>query len=366
MAGADIHGSKCVTTHFGKKEDQVGTLIMTIEDIKTKIGLVKPGKWLESGLLECGSMAFKLKVFPNGLKEVDDGERVSMEVQVMKHGKTKWKRIERFIAKNADGIFLQTHTNLLDLESLKKDKTFVNGVRVPSLISHDTILDEENSSFFPNGVLTVKVNITVHGEEIVTYKTTKVPDDSISPFQLKGELSGHLRKMLESHRFSDFRIICQEEIIPCHRNIIAARSDVLEAMFEHNMEESKTGEVVIKDFDIDIVKAVVAHIYTGEVELTEDNTEELIRAADKYHLEGLKKKTEDALVKTVQIENAIAMFVLGDAVHANKLRDVSKEIIVSNAVAIVKINGWKAALGRFPELTLEIFESVVNDKERIN
>ena len=38
---------------------------------------------------------------------------------------------------------------------------------------------------------------------------------------------------------------------------------------------------------------------------------------------------EDALIEDVKIENAINMFVLGDSVHADKLRHISKDTIVS-------------------------------------
>jgi len=362
---ADVHGSNvCVSTHFGKKDDDVGTYLLTIADIKTKIGYDEPGHCLESGLMECGGMTFKLKVFPNGVNEVvNDGQggRLAMTITVIKHGNTQWKKMKTLVAKNPDGNFLTTYSNLLDRETLQTNRAFLNGVKYRTLLTHATILAEENASFFPNGVLTVEVNITVQGEETVSHRT-KVPDDSITPFQLKGELSEHLKKMLESHQFTDLEIICQGAIIPCHRSMLAARSGIFEAMFRHDPEKK---ELVIVDFDLDIVKTVVLHIYTGEVELTEENTEQLIKAADYYQLIGLKKKTEDALIKTVKIGNAISMFVLGDAVHANNLRDVSKEVIVSNAVAIVKIDGWKAALGRFPNLGMEILEFVVNGKDRI-
>ena len=123
----------------------------------------------------------------------------------------------------------------------------------------------------------------------------------------------------------------------------------------------------IVDFDLETVQAVILHIYTGDVEYNQENVKQLIRAADKYQLQGLKKKVEDALIKEVKIENAIDMFVLGDAVHADKLRDLSKEVTVKNAVAIVENDdGWKERLGRFHDLAMEIFESFVKSKSQTN
>jgi len=351
----------CVSTHVGRKEDQVGTLIMTIDDIKGKIKSAKPGEGFTSDTLECGNMEFTLKIYPNGRKLNTKG-KISAEVFVNKKnpGRKHWKSMEFLMAKNSTGAFLHTQKQLME-ELIKGDEGYSNGVTMS--LPHELVVAKKNLSFFLNGVLTVKVIIVVQGEETVTHKTTKLPDESITASQLKGELTKHFRNMLETHQRSDFRIICQEEIIPCHKLILSARSDYFAAMMENDMKEAKTGQVEIKDFDLETVKAVVLHIYTGEVEYNEENTNQLMRAADKYRLEGLKKKMEDVLIKAVKIQNAIDMFVLGDAVHADKLRDVSKEIIVNNAVAIVETDeGWKQKLGRFNNLTLEMFEAVVKSK----
>merc|ERR550519_236567 len=133
-------------------------------------------------------------------------------------------------------------------------------------------------------------------------------------------------------------------------------------MLEHNMRESETGEVQINDFDPKTMKAVILYMYTGEIKYSQGNFEHLLKAADKYRLEELKNAIEDVLIQDIKVENAIDMFVLGDAVHADRLRDSSKDIIVRNALAIVKMEGWKEALGKFQDLTLEILESVVNSK----
>ena len=47
--------------------------------------------------------------------------------------------------------------------------------------------------------------------------------------------------LLETGKFSDFKIICQDEQFLCHKNILKKKSDVLLRMFEADMLESKTG-----------------------------------------------------------------------------------------------------------------------------
>jgi len=365
MANVSNGSNLCCTTLFGRKEDELCTQVMVIEDIKNKIGSAKPGEGLSSAELECGNMKIRVKIYPNGRNEEYEGN-ISMAVFFKHQGKRQWKSLEVLIAENSTGSYLYSCTHMLE-ELLKTDKGFLNNFQIDSLLSHDMDLKNENSSFFPKGSLTVKVNIKIRGEETVTIKTTNLPDESITSSQLKGELSMHLGKMLESPRFSDVQILCQGQIIPCHRDILAARTPYFEAMFGHDMKENTTREVEIKDFDLETVKAVVHHIYTGEVKYSEESAKKMMWAADKYQLGGLKKKLEDVLIKAVKMENAIDMFVLGDAVRAYKLRDLSKEVIVKNAVAIVETDaGWKEKLGRFNNLAFEIFESVIKSKNQTN
>jgi len=357
----------CHTTHFGRKEDESCTHVMMIEEIVDKMISSKPGTILESDWVECGNVMTKLLIFPNGgIEEYVGNISVGVVVKLKNTEGAQWKRIGILGAENSNGFFFKSISYL-------KSKSNQLGAANPNVrfvwdkfLPHTKVLDEKNSSFFPNGVLTVKAIIKIQGEEIVTSRTSKLP--LISETQLKGELSGQFRKMLDSHRFSDCKIICQGETIPCHRNVLSARSEIFGAMFEDIMKESETGEVEIKDFDVGTIKAMVIYMYTGElgeVDLTNEINEQLIRAADKYLLNGLKKMIEAVLIKSVKIENSIQMFVLGDAVHANSLRDASKEIIVRNAAAIVELDGWKQALGRFPDLAMEVFESVAKKSKNL-
>ena len=51
---------------------------------------------------------------------------------------------------------------------------------------------------------------------------------------------------------ADITLICQEKMFPAHKTILAARSDVFAAMFNHsNTEEGRSNEVKIEDTDPD-------------------------------------------------------------------------------------------------------------------
>ena len=71
-----------------------------------------------------------------------------------------------------------------------------------------------------------------------------------------------------------------------HRNILAARSPVFAAMFEHDCVESRNSKVVIPDVEPEAFESLLAFIYTGKI-VFENNEEvvELLQVADKVCVE---------------------------------------------------------------------------------
>src|SRR5699024_5992251 len=98
--------------------------------------------------------------------------------------------------------------------------------------------------------------------------------------------------MLESGTLSDVILcICStdegseepvlEKEIKAHKLILASRSPVFAAMFEHELEESKQNRVVITDIKPEVAESMVRYIYAGKVDSFELYAMELLEAADK-------------------------------------------------------------------------------------
>ena len=68
-----------------------------------------------------------------------------------------------------------------------------------------------------------------------------------------------LEKLLTESKYSDVEIICSDgEILKCHRNILSARSPVLEAMFSSDFKEVSSGQIKLDYFDTEVVKVIVS------------------------------------------------------------------------------------------------------------
>ncbi|KAK3021588.1 hypothetical protein RJ639_046295 [Escallonia herrerae] len=65
---------------------------------------------------------------------------------------------------------------------------------------------------------------------------------------------------------------------------------------------------------------VIGFIYTGSVDVTLDIAQDLLRAADQYLLEGLKRLCEYTIAQDISLENVSSMYELSEAFHAMSLR----------------------------------------------
>lgn len=112
--------------------------------------------------------------------------------------------------------------------------------------------------------------MNVSGQSMMS--NLKVPDS---------ELADNINSLLETGNFSDMALKIDNTKIPVHKAILAARSPVFSAMFQHDLEENKQGFVSITDLDLDVLKEMLKFIYTGKVTKLENMADTLLAAADK-------------------------------------------------------------------------------------
>jgi len=71
-------------------------------------------------------------------------------------------------------------------------------------------------------------------------------------------LANDLRRMLNAERGSDITLVANDgEEFPAHSLILASRSPVFAAMFEHEMKEKKEKRVIIDDLSSEVVACLL-------------------------------------------------------------------------------------------------------------
>lgn len=82
--------------------------------------------------------------------------------------------------------------------------------------------------------------------------------------------------MCHSGQNSDVILHVKGKTFNCHRCILAARSPVFHAMFEHDMQEKISGVVIIEDAEPAVFQEFLLYLYTGSGEyLSSENVIDL-------------------------------------------------------------------------------------------
>ncbi|CAG9129750.1 unnamed protein product [Plutella xylostella] len=176
----------------------------------------------------------------------------------------------------------------------------------------------------------------------------------------EAQLSNDFENLLNDGMFSDVIMKSAEGTeYKVHKAVLASRSAVLKAHFEHNTTECFTN-VVESPLETEVLREVLTFIYSDKAPRVDEIPEQLLAAADYYQLSRLKSLCEEALHKKLTVENAIETLQLADLHSANTLKQLTLEFIKDGqARLITKTEGWSKV--KSVELIKRIYEYIMAD-----
>ncbi|XP_031225072.1 speckle-type POZ protein-like isoform X6 [Mastomys coucha] len=211
-------------------------------------------------------------------------------------------------------------------------------------------------------------------------------------------LAEDLGNLWENTRFTDCCFFVRGKEFKAHKSVLAARSPVFNAMFEHEMEECTklipswsasllvdeasllVNRVEINDLDPEVFKEMMRFVYTGKAPNLDKMADNLLAAADKYALERLKVMCEEALCSNLSVENVADTLVLADLHSAEQLKAQAIDFINrcsvlrqlgckdgknwnnNQATDIMETSGWKSMIQSHPHLVAEAFRALASSQ----
>jgi hypothetical protein len=119
---------------------------------------------------------------------------------------------------------------------------------------------------------------------------------------------------------SDVTFLVEGKRFYAHRICLLASSDTFRAMFDGGYREKDARDIEIPNIRWEVFELMMRFIYTGSVDVTLDIAQDLLRAADQYLLEALKRLCEYTIAQDISSDNVSNMYELSDAFHALSLR----------------------------------------------
>ncbi|GFO00379.1 speckle-type poz protein [Plakobranchus ocellatus] len=312
------------------------------------------GEVLKSSTFSAGAndkLKWCLRVNPKGLDE-ESKDYLSLYLLLVNCNKSEVRAKFKFSILNAK----REETKAMESQRAYR---FVQGKDwgFKKFIRRDFLMDEANG-LLPDDKLTIFCEVSVVGD------TVNVSGQSnCTPVKVpECRLSEDLGQLFDRSSFSDVTLCVGGREFLAHKAILAARSPVFNAMFEHQMTESKQNRVDIQDVDHEVMREMLRFTYTGKAPNLDKMSDDLLAAADKYALERLKVMCEEALCSSLTIESVCDILVLADLHSAEQLKTHAIDFINSHATDVMETSGWRTMIQAHPHLIAEAFRALASQQ----
>ncbi|XP_028617451.1 TD and POZ domain-containing protein 1-like [Grammomys surdaster] len=291
-------------------------------------------------------VAWCLRVHPNGVDE-ESKDYLSVFLELLSHPESPvWAKYEFWII-NCQGEKFQRMKSPNVKSFLQNEK---RGFK--KFILRDPLLSNPHW-LLPKDQLTLCCKVSIVGGFYSMPGQNMKPEIKDSRHRWTDDLG----ELWKNSLFSDCCLLVDGHEFRAHKAILAARSPVFRAMFEHEMKEKLTNRIEIHDLDPQVFKEMMGFIYTGKMPHFHSHSMAtgVLAAADKYGLEDLMAMCEDALCRNFSVENAAYTLILADLHSRNHLKTQALDFISLHASEVSETSGWKSMVKSHPHLVAEAF-----------
>ncbi|CAI5516881.1 unnamed protein product [Closterium sp. Naga37s-1] len=163
---------------------------------------------------------------------------------------------------------------------------------------------------------------------------------------------------------SDVTFLVEGTRFYAHRIALLASSDAFRAMFDggYRQEEKEAKDIEIPNISLPVFESMMRCIYTGAVEVRPEMAQDLLRAADQYLLETLKRLCEHAIAQDLTVENVANVYELAETYHAQSLRQMCVLFVLDHHEHMCNLPGYNALLQRMVPETREYISRVLRPR----
>ena len=127
------------------------------------------------------------------------------------------------------------------------------------------------------------------------------------------ELAKRLNMLRRQDHLCDMTLVTKDEKeFKAHRNVLSAASPFFFKLLQSDMKENREGIVQFEEILGGVMEDVLEFIYTGSVEVTQENCKDLIAAGNYLLIPGLKTVSGRFLERQLAKSNCISTFYFAE------------------------------------------------------
>ena len=153
------------------------------------------------------------------------------------------------------------------------------------------------------------------------------------------ELAKRLNMLRRQDHFCVITLVTKDDKeFKAHRNVLSAASPFFSKLLQSNMKENQEGIVRFEEISAAVMEDVLEFIYTGSVEVTQENSKDLIAAANYLLIPGLKKLSGRFLERQITKSNCISTFYFAEMYQCDELITNTRKFIHANFASVAEMD----------------------------
>ena len=174
------------------------------------------------------------------------------------------------------------------------------------------------------------------------------------------EMMKRLNIQRKQGHLCDITLITKDDQeLKAHRNILSAASPFFYKLLQSDMKENREGIVRFEEISGSVMEDVLEFIYTGTVEVTEENAEELVVATNYLLVPNLKTISGRFIQQQICELNCISTFYFAEKYDCEELLNDSKSFIHANFRSVADMNEFLSLEAKEVERWISSDEIVV-------
>ena len=153
------------------------------------------------------------------------------------------------------------------------------------------------------------------------------------------ELAKRLNILRRQDHLCDTTMVTKDDKeFKAHRNVLSAVSPFFSKLLQSDMKENREGIVRFEEISGAVMEDVLEFIYTGSVEVTEENSKDLIATANYLIIPGLKKLSGRFLERQMSKSNCISTFYFAEMYQCDELITNTRKFIHANFASVAEMD----------------------------
>ena len=153
------------------------------------------------------------------------------------------------------------------------------------------------------------------------------------------ELAKQLNMLRRQDHLCDITLVTKDDNeFKAHRNVLSAASPFFFKLHQSDMKENREGIVRFEEISSAVMEFLLEFIYTGSVDLNQENSKDLIAAANYLLIPGLKKISEQFLERQISKSNCISTFYFAEMYQCDELITNTRKFIHANFASVVEMD----------------------------